>query len=188
MWLGIILKWWRQTHQGKAHATLASWGCRPHFPCHHLKNKNGRRQTLAYANIPCFGKSRDEGDVKQFSNREQGMWGFTLAIMAIANSKEWASFRPPSLMIWFRLPYVKELGSTNILWVELTSHIAVHSRVGSEWYILQSYSLVGMCWKFMIRWGSLVREVSITSSVQAQLNSDFIFNIDEAPLGLHFPI
>ena len=131
-----------------------------------FKNKNGRRQTLAYANIPCFGQSRDEGDVKLFPNREQGMWGFTLAIMVMANSKEWASFRPPSLMIWFCLPYVKELGSTNILWVELTSHIAVHSRVGSEWYILQSYSLVGMCWKFLIRWRSLVREVSITSSVQ----------------------
>ena len=121
---------------------------------------------MAYANIPCFGQSRDEGDVKLFMNREQGMWGFTLAIMVMANSKGWASFRPPSLMIWFRLPYVKELGSTNILWVELTSHIAVHSRVGSEWYILQSYSLVGVCWKFVIRWGSLVREMSITSSVQ----------------------
>ena len=35
--------------------------------------------------------------------------------------------------------------------LELTSHIAVHSRVGSEWYILQSYSLVGVCWKFVIR-------------------------------------
>ena len=73
-------------------------------------------------------------------------------------------------------------------WDYLTRGGAVHSREGSEWYHLQSCSLLGMCWRFMIRWGSLVREVSITSSVQAQLNSDFIFSIDEAPLGLSFPI
>ena len=73
-------------------------------------------------------------------------------------------------------------------WDYLTRGGAVHSREGSEWYHLQSLSLLGMCWSFMIRWGSLVREVSITSSVQAQLNSDFIFSIDEAPLGLSFPI
>ena len=51
-------------------------------------------------------------------------------------------------------------------WDYLTRGGAVHSRMGNEWHLLQSYSLVGVCWKFVIRWGSLVREVSITSSVQ----------------------
>ena len=56
-------------------------------------------------------------------------------------------------------------------WDYLTRGGAVHSHEGSGWYHLQSLSLLGMCWSLMIHWGSLVREVSITSSVQLNLSS-----------------